>query len=347
MAKIDQHFKLKDGSVKEPTSYLGADVGKYLLPDGTSAWYLGSDTYVKNAIKSVEDWLHKRSPGTPKHHGLKGKAASVFPSGWKAETDTTKLLGDSDASYFQQQVGVLRWMVELGRLDIETEVSMLAAFSCAPREGHLAAIFHMFAYLKTHERSKQVMDPTPINHDPHPVYDWQDFYKCEEVIPPDMPEPRGKPVQTTTYADSDHAGDLISRRSRSGVLIFCNCSPIVSHSKKQGSIETSTFGSEFMAMKTAIELVEGLRYKLRTMGCPVDGPTYIKADNMSVVHNCSTPESVLKKKSNSVAYHFCRERAAARIVSIGWVPSDQNILDMFTKSQPGPVRIRLAEQVLF
>ena len=52
MAKIDQHFKLKDGSVKEPTSYLGADAGKYLLPDGTSAWYLGSDTYVKNAIKN-------------------------------------------------------------------------------------------------------------------------------------------------------------------------------------------------------------------------------------------------------------------------------------------------------
>ena len=131
------------------------------------------------------------------------------------------------------------------------------------------------------------------------------------------------------------------------MLLLCNRSPIVSHSKKQGSIETSTFGSEFMAMKTAIELVEGLRYKLRMMGCPIDGPTYIKADNMSVVHNCSTPESVLKKKSNSVAYHFCRERAAARIVSIGWVPSDQNISDMFTKSQPGPVRIRLAEQVLF
>ena len=115
------------------------------------------------------------------------------------------------------------------------------------------------------------MDPTPINHEPHPVHDLQDFYKCKELIPPYMPEPRGKPVQTTGYADSDHAGDLISRGSRSGVLIFCNCSPIVSHSKKQGSIETSTFGSEFMAMKTAIELVEGLRYKLRMMGCPIDG----------------------------------------------------------------------------
>jgi hypothetical protein len=102
-----------------------------------------------------------------------------------------------------------------------------------------------------------------------------------------------------------------------------------------------------MAMKTAIELVEGLHYKLRMMGCLIDGPTHIKADNMSVVHNCSTPESVLKKKSNSVAFHFCREPTAAWVGSIGWVPTDKNIADMFTKSQPGPVRMRLAEQVLF
>jgi hypothetical protein len=121
-----------------------------------------------------------------------------------------------------------------------------------------------------------VMDPTYINHEAHPVHDWVDFYNCKELIPPDMPEPRGKPVQTTGYADSDHARDLVSRRSRTGVLLFCNHSPIASHSKKQGSIETLTFGSEFMAMKTVIELVEGPHYELRIMGCPIDGPMYIK-----------------------------------------------------------------------
>jgi hypothetical protein len=90
---------------------------------------------------------------------------------WKPELDKTDLLGDEDASYFQQQIGVQLWMVELGRIDIQTEVSMLASFSVAPREGHLAAVLHMFAYLKAHERSKSVMEPTPINHDAHPVHD--------------------------------------------------------------------------------------------------------------------------------------------------------------------------------
>ena len=55
-------------------------------------------------------------------------------------------------------------------------------------------------------------------------------------------------------------------------------------------------------MKTAVELIEGLRYKLRMMGVPLDGATFVKADNMSVVHNCSNPASQLKKKSNSICW---------------------------------------------
>ena len=71
------------------------------------------------------------------------------------------------------------------------------------------------------------------------------------------------------------------------------------YSKKQGSVETSTFGSEMVAMKTAVELSIGLRYKLMMMGVPIENPIHIRADNMSVVNNASIPESMLKKKSQS------------------------------------------------
>ena len=162
-----------------------------------------------------------------------------------------------------------------------------------------------------------------------------------------MPEPRGKEVQITAWVDSDHAGNVVTRRSRTGVLIFCNRSPIVFHSKKQGSIETSSFGSEFIAMKTGIELIAGLRFKLRMMGVPLDGAACVIADNMSVVHNCTKPESVLKKKSCSVAFHFCRESITAKVVYVVWTKSEDNLADMFTKSQPGPTRIRQAQRVLF
>ena len=149
-----------------------------------------------------------------------------------------------------------------------------------------------------------------------------------------MPEPRGKVVQMTCWADSDHAGNVGTRCSRTGVLIFCNHSPFVFHSKKQGSIEMSSFGSKFMAMKTAIKLVEGLCFKLRMMGCPLDGATCVLTDNMSVVHNCTKPELALKKKSCSMAFHFCRERIAVKVVFVVWTKMEDNLADMLTKPQP-------------
>jgi hypothetical protein len=142
-------------------------------------------------------------------------------------------------------------------------------------------------------------------------YDWSTFYPdANELIPPNAPIPKGKAVQMITFVESDHAGDLLTRRSRTGVLIYLNRAPILWYSKKQNSAEASTFGSEFMALKTATELVNGLRYKLRMMGVPIDGATHMRVDNMSVVNNTSFPESVLKKKSNLIAYHYVREAVA-------------------------------------
>ncbi len=67
-------------------------------------------------------------------------------------------------------------------------------------------------------------------------------------------------------------------------------------------METSTFGSEFVAARIAVELIESLRYKLRMFGVPIDGPTNLYVDNESVVLNSTHPESTLKKKHNAIAY---------------------------------------------
>ena len=76
------------------------------------------------------------------------------------------------------------------------------------------------------------------------------------------------------FVDADHTGDLLTRRSRTGFIVFLNGAPIYWSSKKQTSCETSTFGSEFVAMKQATEYIRGLRYKLRMMGITVDEPAY-------------------------------------------------------------------------
>ena len=117
-----------------------------------------------------------------------------------------------------------------------------------------------------------------------------------------------------------------------------NMAPINWYSKKQGSIEGATFGSEFVALKTAMEANRALRYKLRMMGIPIDGPTYVYCDNMSVVYNTSSPESMLKKKSNSIAYHAVREAVAMGEILIAHIRTDDNIADVMTKVLPGGER---------
>jgi len=125
-----------------------------------------------------------------------------------------------------------------------------------------------FAYLKWHTRSTLVFDDTnPTFDQEFQVADWSEYYPgAKEAMPPNMPEPRGHSVTMTAFVDADHAGDRATRRSHSGVLIFVNRAPILWFSKRQNTVETSTFGSEFIAMKQAVEMIEGLRYKILNDG---------------------------------------------------------------------------------
>ena len=87
-------------------------------------------------------------------------------------------------------------------------------------------------------------------------------------------------------------------------------------------------------MKQCCEYLRGLRYKLRMMGIPVNGPAYIRGDNKSVLANSSIPDSTLKKKSQSIVYHFIREGCARDEWRISYVESSQNISDLLTKLLP-------------
>jgi len=154
--------------------------------------------------------------------------------------------------------------------------------------------------------------------------DWSEFYPfSKKSDPPDMPEAPGLGVELTMFVDASHATNLVTRQSRSGVLIYANKAPIIWFSKKQNSIKTSSFGSEFMALKTGAELLEGLIYKFQMMGVPIEGYCHTCVDNMSVVYNTSLLESVLKKKSNSIAYHYVRSKCAEDILRITYENTNQ------------------------
>ena len=87
-------------------------------------------------------------------------------------------------------------------------------------------------------------------------------------------------------------------------------------------------------MKQATEYVRGLRYKLRMMGIPVDEPALIFGDNQSVLANTTMPESTLKKKTKSIAYHFVPEGSTRDEWQTAYINMHENVADMFTNPLP-------------
>ena len=133
-----------------------------------------------------------------------------------------------------------------------------------PRWGYLEQLYHIFGYLKANPKCNLFFDPQYLMVDERAFkeYDWYNFYRdAKERFPSDMPPPRERLVSMHCFVDSDHAGDKVTHRSQTGILIFLKCAPIIWYSKRQNTVETSTFGSEFIVMKTAVEPIESLRYK--------------------------------------------------------------------------------------
>ena len=216
------------------------------------------------------------------------KFINPFQSEYDPLMDLSDDLGKKNLNYHQTQIGVLIWMVELGRIGIITEVYMLASQFALMWEDHLEAVFHIFGCLKGHHNARMVFDmtyPTP-DMSMFQEYGWCGFYgDMKETIPPNAPKPRDKKVDLRIFSYSCHSGDKITRQSRTGYIIFLNNAPIAWLSKKKATIENSVFGADFFAMNIVMETLLGLQYKLRIMGVPISGPSFIYGDNMSFIHN--------------------------------------------------------------
>ena len=125
------------------------------------------------------------------------KINSPLSNGYRPELDSSPELGGANGAYYQSLIGILRWVVELGRIDICCELSMMSSHLALPREGNLAQVFHIFVYLKKHHNSVLVFDLSypDVNIDTFPNHDWTKFYgNVKEAMPPDMPEPLIKEV---------------------------------------------------------------------------------------------------------------------------------------------------------
>jgi hypothetical protein len=127
-------------------------------------------------VSNVEKYLAVRGDT-----GLSSKATMPMANRYRPEIDMSEELSPERANYYQSLIGILRWAVELGRVNIITEVSMLSSHLALPREGHLAAVFHIFAYMKKKHNARMVFDPTypEIDETRFQAQDWSNAYGNE------------------------------------------------------------------------------------------------------------------------------------------------------------------------
>ena len=325
LQRSPHHYTLK--GLTEPRYHLGADY--FRDKDGTLCF--GAQTYVKRLLNNFESLYGE----------LPRKEKSPLPKNDHPELDTTDFCTPDEIAKFQSIIGACQWMITLCRSDIAQAIMSINRFHQSPRLGHVDRLTRIIGYIRQFPHAairfrtgipdhETLFGDTPITHEwMHTIYG-----HVTEDISPDMPTPKGRPIRLTTFVDANLMHDLVTGHSCSGILHLLNQTPIDWFTKRQKQVETTTYGSEFMAARQAIEQIMDLRYTLRMFGVPLDGPSWLFGDNRSVVTSSTLPHSTLGKRWNALSYHRCREAVAAGIVRFEYIPSKQNTADYLTKNLP-------------
>lgn len=159
---------MKLDSISPPKIYLGANIQKVeSKSEGVSCWGMSSERYVKKAVRNVKDQMKKDGfTFNKKLSDPNYSPESPFSNlKYRPELDTSYECTEDQANYYQRLIGVLRWIIELGRIDIHFEVSVLSQYSANPCIGHLVQALHIFKYLDIHKENFLAFDPTYLDLD--------------------------------------------------------------------------------------------------------------------------------------------------------------------------------------
>jgi hypothetical protein len=204
-----------------------------------------------------------------------------------------------------------------------------------PRQGHLDRVKRIHGYLSKYRHAKiKIRTEAPdYSSIPVKIYDWECtcYADAKEEIPIGAPKPKGKAVTMTTFFDANLYHDLISGKSVTGVLHMFNQTPIDWFSKLQSTVETATFGSEYVAARTTTEQIIDLHLTLRYLGVPINGRSMLFGDNKSVVNSAAIPHLKMHKRWVALSYHRVQWSIAAGISNIWHVAGAKNPSDILSK----------------
>ena len=138
-------------------------------------------------------------------------------------------------------------------------------------------------------------------------------------------------VKGIIFTDSNHGGDKVTSKSKTGVMVFVGANLLKSISKMQKTVADSTKNAEMVALRAACDEAKDLMYTLRSLGVRVQLPIQIFSDSKAAVDNVTIPGSPLRKKQESIIYHKCREGIALELWEIYFLDGDENSSDINTK----------------
>jgi hypothetical protein len=334
LLKSKYNYKLK--GVGEISYHLGADF--YCDADGTLC--MGAKTYVSHLLKNYEEMFGEKP--LPR--------LSPIDSDDHPELDMTAKLDAKGIQQYQSLVGALQWAVSLCRYDIHCAVMTMGRYRVAPKVGHLDRLKRICGYLARYPDAAIRFRTGILVYGPAPApMDWSYtiYGGTKEELPHNMPVPRGKLVRMTTFEDANLYHDYTTGRAAMGVLHLVNGTPVEWFCKRQNTVETATYGSEFVSAKAATEQVMDMRYTLRMLGVPLDGPAWLWGDNASVITSSTIPHSSLTKRHNALAYHRVREAMASGVMYFCHVSGVQNPADVLTKFMPHAKFMPLVQPFLF
>ena len=239
--------------------------------------------------------------------------------------DTSEILEGDMAAKYLTMVGQLQWLVTLWRFDLHAHVATMSRFRGAPRQRHMDRLKRIYAdAIRTKDYAGRFRTDQPYySFLPEQDFDWtySVYGDVHEILPDDMPEPLGEAVVTTTTMDANLNHCLATGKFLTGCLHFVKKTPVDWNSKKQATVETATYGSEFVAAKTATELIMDNRQTLQYLGAPIGSKSFLFGDNRSVITSAPLPHSALTKCHNILAFH----RVGKLLLQKSWLSIGSNL----------------------
>ena len=197
--------------------------------------------YVKMILESYEKMFREK----PK------KTRTPLMAGDHPESNQSDFCNQDHINKYQTIVGQLSWLSGLGRFDNAVHVMTMSRFRQQHRMGHLERLKKIIGYLANfpHGSLRFRLHEPDYSNLPHKEKDWQRtvYADAKEEIPYDIPDPKGNQVTTTTYVDANLHHDQVTCRAVTACLHLVNATPSHWHTKRQATVETATFGSEFVA----------------------------------------------------------------------------------------------------